>query len=135
MAEETKAEGALVLALTTEASLGQAEKLARALLEKRLVACVSLVPIVSHYRWEGQLTRSEEVQLVLKTQSSCLPSLYEAVLALHSYDTPEWITLTAQTRGAYGLWCDEQLLAPGVIRTGGAPPAPPTNPGDGDPTG
>ena len=124
----------LVLALTTEASLDLAEKLATALLERRLVACVSLLPIVSHYRWEGSHTRAEEVQLLLKTQASCLPTLYDTVMALHSYDTPEWITLTAQTRGAYGLWCAEQLLAP-PLRAGGAPPAPPRSPEDADPTG
>ena len=124
----------LVLALTTEASLDLAEKLATALLERRLVACVSLLPIVSHYRWEGRHTRAEEVQLLLKTQAACLPTLYETVMALHSYVTPEWITVTAQTRGAYGLWGAEQLLAP-PLRAGGAPPAPPRSPEDADPTG
>lgn len=127
-------ERSLVLALTTEANLSLAEKLATALLERRLVACVSLLPIVSLYRWEGRLTRSEEVQLLLKTRASCLPSLYDAVMALHSYDTPEWITLAAQTRGGYGHWCAEQLLAP-PLRAGGGPPAPPANPGDAGPTG
>lgn len=105
-------EGELVLALTTEASRELAETLATSLLERGLVACVSLVPIVSHYRWEGQLTRSEEVQLLLKTRRSCLEALYDAVLALHSYDTPEWITLPARTRGGYGLWCAEQVVGP-----------------------
>jgi periplasmic divalent cation tolerance protein len=124
----------LVLVLTTEASMELAEQLATTLLERGLVACVSLLPIVSHYRWEGQLTRSEEVQLLLKTQTPCLEALHAAVLALHSYATPEWITLTAHTRGGYGLWCDEQLSAP-PIRGDGGPPAPPETPGDGAPTG
>jgi periplasmic divalent cation tolerance protein len=124
----------LVLALTTEASLEQAETLATALLERGLVACVSLLPMVSLYRWEGRLTRSEEVQLLLKTRTSSLEALHAAVLDLHSYDTPEWITLAAQTRGGYGQWCAAQLADP-IIRAGDAPPAPPGNPGAGDPTG
>ncbi|MFN9545567.1 MAG: divalent-cation tolerance protein CutA [Cyanobacteriota bacterium] len=123
----------LVLVLTTEASLETAERLARALLERRLVACVSLVPIVSHYRWQGQLTRGEEVQLLLKTRETSLRALHESVLTLHSYETPEWITLTAHSCGSYGLWCAEQLLAPG-LRADGGPPAPPGSLGDGDPT-
>jgi periplasmic divalent cation tolerance protein len=124
----------LVLVLTTEASPEHAEKLATALLERNLVACVSLLPIVSHYRWEGRLTRGEEVQLLLKTSLPRLEALYGAVMALHSYQTPEWITLSAQTRGGYGLWCAEQLLTP-PFRADGGPPAPPRSPGDGDPTG
>lgn len=127
-------ESDLVLALTTEASLELAERLAIALLERGLVACVSLLPIVSHYRWEGRLTRSEEVQLLLKTREPCLPALHDSVMALHSYATPEWITLTARSRGAYGLWCAEQLVAAN-LRAGDGPPAPPGNSGDGDPAG
>ena len=129
-----RGQSALMLALTTEASLERAEKLATALLERGLVACVSLLPIVSHYRWEGQLTRGEEVQLLLKTQPPRLEALYAAVMALHSYETPEWITLSAHTRGGYGLWCAEQLLGP-TLRADGEPPAPPTSPGAGDPAG
>ena len=45
--------GALVLALTTEANAERAEQLAQALLERRLVACVSIHAVQSHYRWEG----------------------------------------------------------------------------------
>jgi len=127
-------QSALVLALTTEASLERAEQLATALLERGLVACVSLLPIVSHYRWAGQLTRGEEVQLLLKTRASRLEALYAAVMALHSYETPEWITLSAHTRGGYGLWCAEQLVGP-TLRADGEPPAPPTSPGAGDPAG
>ncbi|MEB3316656.1 MAG: divalent-cation tolerance protein CutA [Cyanobacteriota bacterium] len=105
-------ESELVLALTTEANQERAETLASALLERGLVACVSLVPVVSHYRWEGQRMRSEEVQLLLKTRRPWLEDLYTAVMALHSYDTPEWITLSARTRGGYGLWCAQQMVGP-----------------------
>jgi periplasmic divalent cation tolerance protein len=128
------ADAPLVLVLTTEASLEKAEHLATALLARGLVACVSLVPIVSLYRWEGRDTRAEEVQLLLKTQAPCLPALHAAVMALHSYETPEWITLSAHSRGGYGQWCAEQLAA-ASLRAGDGPPAPPGSPGDGDPAG
>jgi len=107
--EEEGEEQALVLALTTEASREQAEALALALLERRLVACVSLLPVQSHYRWQGKLESAREVQLLLKTRADLLEELRVALLALHSYDTPEWIHWRATTAGAYGAWCIEQL--------------------------
>ncbi len=128
------ADDELILVLTTEATLEKAEQLAKALLAKRLVACVSLLPIVSHYSWQDALTRSEEVQLLLKTQAACLNVLYPTLMALHSYETPEWITLVGQTRGAYGAWCAQQLIT-GPLREGGAPPARAMTPKDEDPAG
>lgn len=125
----------LVLVLTTEASQELAEQLATTLLERGLVACASLLPITSHYRWEGLLTRSAEVQLVLKTLPPCLEDLHAAVMALHSYDTPEWITLPGRTRGEYGRWCADQLASPPPLRADVAPPTPPRTPGDGGPAG
>ncbi|MEB3304594.1 MAG: divalent-cation tolerance protein CutA [Cyanobacteriota bacterium] len=113
----------LVLVLTTEVNLEKAELLAATLLEKGLVACVSCMPILSHYFWRGRTTRSDEVQLLLKTQPDSLERLYETVLELHSYETPEWITLGAQTRGAYGAWCFRQL-AGGPAKASDGPPTP-----------
>lgn len=124
----------LVLVLTTEANLIKAEELATQLLETSLVACVSLMPTVSHYRWQGCKTRSEEVQLILKTHPTCVEALYEAVMALHSYDTPEWITLAAQTRGSYSQWCADQLVGMDVNSDDG-PPARSRSQGDGGQAG
>ena len=99
----------LVLALTTERNRECAESLAKELLQRRLVACVSLVPIHSFYFWDGQLQRDLEVQLMLKTSPCCLSALREAVLQLHSYDTPEWITWPVKASPAYGDWLQEEL--------------------------
>jgi periplasmic divalent cation tolerance protein len=99
----------LQLVLTTEASAERARALAAELLELRLVACASLLPVQSHYRWQGQITSSEEVQLLFKTSPERLGALREAVLALHSYDTPEWIHWSAASAGAYGQWLAESL--------------------------
>jgi periplasmic divalent cation tolerance protein len=127
-------EGSLVLVLTTEASVEKAERLAETLLRKGLVACVSLTPIVSLYQWQGRITRSEEVQLLLKTHQPCLAALYQMLMALHSYDTPEWITLQAHSQGAYGSWCAEQLQSPGLMK-GGEPPDRSRSSGGGGPAG
>ncbi|MEB3350146.1 MAG: divalent-cation tolerance protein CutA [Cyanobacteriota bacterium] len=105
----------LTLVLTTEASSQQAETLARQLLEQRLVACVSLWPVRSLYRWQGQLEQSQEVQMLLKLPSRDVPALMERLPQLHSYDTPEWITLPAATAGPYAAW---------IFSPDGAPPVP-----------
>ena len=119
----------LVLALTTERNREQAELLARQLLERRLVACVSLLPIHSLYVWDGQLQRDPEVQLMLKTSPSCVVALQEAVLQLHSYDTPEWITWPAMASQAYGHWLQQEL------RSDASSPAPSDRPESGPQAG
>ena len=94
----------LTLCLTTEANPVLARALARTLLERRLVACVSLLPIQSLYHWQGQLQEEQEVQLLLKTTQDRLKPLQVAIEELHSYETPEWIYWTADSGKAYGDW-------------------------------
>ena len=67
----------LLLALTTEATPALAEALAEALLERRLAACVALQPLRSLYRWQGELERGEEVQLLIKSHPSRLAELVD----------------------------------------------------------
>lgn len=100
-------DGRLILVLTTEADGERAEALARALLERRLVACASLLPVRSLYRWQGRIESAGEVQLLLKTTEERLEELRAALVQLHGYDTPEWIHWPAGTGGDYGRWCRE----------------------------
>ena len=95
---------AVLLALTTEANTERAEALAEALLQRGLAACVALTPLRSLYRWQGQLERSQEVQLLIKAQPERLAELEAAVHALHSYDTPEWLHWQAASSAGYGAW-------------------------------
>lgn len=96
-----------VLALTTEASEALALKLAEAMLERRLAACVALKPVQSLYRWQDKLERSSEVQLLIKTHPSCLKALEQAVRELHSYATPQWLHWGAEASGDYAAWLSE----------------------------
>lgn len=102
----------IAVVLSSEASEERAEALARQLLERRLVACVSLLPVRSLYQWQGRLERSEEVKLLLKTTPEQLEALHEALLSLHSYTTPEWIVLSGTTAAGYGAWISGELGAP-----------------------
>ena len=95
--------------MTSEATPERADALARALLEQRLVACVSVLPVRSHYRWEGAIETADEVKLLLKTTPEQLSDLHRALHAQHGYETPEWIVLGGRSRGDYGLWLEEQL--------------------------
>ncbi len=88
--------------LTSEGSPEQADALARQLVQRHLVACASLLPVRSHYRWQGQLQSSHEVKLLLKTSPDQLAGLRDALAELHSYETPEWVHWEAASDGAYG---------------------------------
>ncbi|MBW4466494.1 MAG: divalent-cation tolerance protein CutA [Pegethrix bostrychoides GSE-TBD4-15B] len=77
----------------TAASEAEAEQLAEALIAARLAACVSLLPIRSIYTWGGEVCREAEWQLVIKTRLDHFAELEAKIRELHSYETPEIITL------------------------------------------
>lgn len=92
--------------LVTAPDLKTARALAGAALQARLIACANLVPKVeSHFWWQGKITTSAEVLLVLKTQRSKLAALEKLLLAKHPYDTPEIIVLPVRAgNGRYLDW-------------------------------
>ena len=78
----------------TASSTEEAERIAHALVEERLAACVNIVPgVTSVYRWEGQVQRDAEVLLIAKTVEANLARLVQRVKDLHSYDVPEVVAL------------------------------------------
>jgi periplasmic divalent cation tolerance protein len=82
------------LVLTTAGSHPEAKKIAHALVERRLAACVNIVPqIESVYRWQGNVETATEWLLLIKTQASSFERVREAVKELHSYDLPECVML------------------------------------------
>lgn len=83
-----------MVAFVTAATTDEATRIARALVDERLAACVNIIaPIVSVYRWEGHVQQDSEVLLVIKTTDARLPDLVRRVKALHSYQVPEVIAL------------------------------------------
>lgn len=74
----------------TAANRGEAARLAEMLVEKRLAACVQILPeMESVYRWQGKVERQSEVLLIAKTTGAKFEELEKEVRALHSYETPE----------------------------------------------
>ena len=82
------------IVLTTAGSVEEARKLARALVENRLAACVNVVPQVeSIYHWQGKVESAAEWLLVIKTMARSFPGVQATIEALHSYEVPECIML------------------------------------------
>ncbi len=77
-----------------------APKLARAIVEARLGACVTTMPIRSTYRWKGDIHEDEEVQLVVKTTRDRFSALEAFVRANHTCDVPELLALPVVEAGA-----------------------------------
>ena len=99
----------VALVLTTVADSATARTLARSLLARRLVACATLVPVESIYRWEGDVEEAAEVQLILKTDSAGVAGVLEAVEDSHPYDLPEMLVLEAGASSAYAAWVEAEV--------------------------
>lgn len=89
---------------------GVAERIAAALVDERLAACVSVLPgIASIYRWQGKVERADEVLLLAKTTRERLAALAARIAALHPYELPEVIAVEAAGGlPAYLAWIAEQ---------------------------
>ncbi len=102
----------LIVVYVTVGSSAEGDRLAHALVEERLAACVNRIrPVQSIYRWQGQVERSEEELLIIKTKSGLFDRLKKRVQDLHSYSVPEIIALPiTEGNEDYLKWLDEQLL-------------------------
>ena len=81
--------------LVTCGSTAEATRIARAVVEARLAACVNILPgaVTSIYRWKGKVESAREKLVIIKTSRKRLLKLQAAVTRLHSYDVPEFIAL------------------------------------------
>jgi periplasmic divalent cation tolerance protein len=98
------AEDARVVFVTAPPAAAPA--LARALVDRRLAACVNAVPgLTSTYRWQGTVHADPETLLVVKTTKDRLPELLAALHELHPYDVPEALSLVPDAGSApYLAW-------------------------------
>jgi periplasmic divalent cation tolerance protein len=83
-----------VFVYTTYPSLVEAERIGKAVLERRLAACVNILPgMVSHYWWGGKIERGEEVVMIIKTRAALAERVRAAVKEMHPYETPAILVL------------------------------------------
>lgn len=87
-----------------------AQRIAHALVDERLAACVQIVPgLVSVYRWQGEVRRDDEQLLLIKTSRERWPALAARVRELHPYETPELLAFDAADGSAdYLAWLAAQ---------------------------
>jgi periplasmic divalent cation tolerance protein len=102
-----------IVVLSTCGSAEEAERIARSLVEKRLAACVSLIPGVrSIYRWKGAIEDSQEVLLVVKSSRALLNELRMEIEKMHTNEVPEVIAMQiVDGAEAYLEWMDRELVA------------------------
>lgn len=91
----------------------RSEDLSKRLLEKELVACVSILPVRSLYRWDGEPCDEEEHLLIMKTRRSLADAVVSALKAMHPYEVPEIIALPV-TAGhlPYLSWVEGETREP-----------------------
>lgn len=102
-----------IVVLSTCNSDEQARAIARELVEKRLAACVNIVPgIRSIYHWQGTLEEDTEYLLLIKSRRDLLERLTVELQKIHSYDIPEVVALQVVDGSATYLgWMDRELTA------------------------
>jgi periplasmic divalent cation tolerance protein len=95
---------------TTLGSAGQAQELARALVQARLAACVQVdPPMTSTYNWNGQLCEEAEVRLTIKTLPACRQAVQDFLARHHPYDTPQFLAQVLRASDAYAAWVRSEV--------------------------
>ena len=101
-----------VILYTTWPDAEKAEAVGAEAVAERLAACANIfAPIISIYRWEGAIERSNEVPMILKTSTSAAPALRDFLRERHPYEAPCILTLRvdpALSDSAYLAWVEGQ---------------------------
>ena len=94
----------IYLVITNEASKERAFKLADLLLKAKLIPCVTFKNIESHFWWEGNITKSQEVQLMIKCKEENVNKICNKISKWHSYEVPEIIYFCVSANKKYHDW-------------------------------
>ncbi|MEA3013313.1 MAG: periplasmic divalent cation tolerance protein [Sphingomonadales bacterium] len=97
---------AIVSVYAVFADAGEAERIARAVVEERLAACANILgPCLSIYRWQGKVEEAAEVAAIFKSQADQADTLVARIAALHSYEVPAIVVWPiADAPAAYADW-------------------------------
>jgi len=95
---------------TTVATIEEARKIARALVERRLAACAQITEIESFYCWEGTVQNEPEFRILFKTTDAQYQAVETAIRELHSYDLPAiYAVALGQIYAPYAKWVEAGL--------------------------
>lgn len=84
----------------------QAQNIAQALIAQRCAACVTLSPVQSVYRWEGEVCIDQEVTLTAKVSHQALEHCVEHLRSLHPYELPEILVIPVDTQFSHTAYLD-----------------------------
>jgi periplasmic divalent cation tolerance protein len=103
----------IVFVYTTYPSVAEAEKAGRAIVERRLAACVNILPgMISHYWWEGAIERGEEAVMIIKTRAVLAEAVRAAVKDMHSYSAPAILVMPIESvDSTYHAWLLKETQA------------------------
>lgn len=99
------------IVLTTAGSQDEARRIANTLVERRLTACVNIIPKAqSIYRWQGKIQEAEEWLLMIKSTAQLFEKLRDAIKELHPYELPECVSFAADNGSEeYVKWITESV--------------------------
>ena len=101
----------MLVVMTTTPDAEEAERLAHAIVDERLAACVQIMPkMTSVYFWEGGVQKEPEHLLLIKTLEGKFEALEKFILENHSYDVPEIVALSSMhVSDSYNGWLRDYL--------------------------
>jgi len=104
----------VLVVLTNCPDVASADRIARALIENRVAACVNrLAPVASIFRWQGAIEEASEVPLLIKCTRERYAAVEQLIRELHPYTVPEIIaTPVVAGFGPYLRWIDDETQPP-----------------------
>jgi periplasmic divalent cation tolerance protein len=100
-----------IAVITTLGSRADAERMARALVERKLAACAQISEISSIYRWKGEVQQEPEFRLLLKTTDALYQAIEQAIREQHSYELPAIHAFALEhVLPAYAAWIEDNVL-------------------------
>ena len=98
----------MIIIFVSFESTEDAEKVANALIDKKLAACISLVPVTNFYYWKGEKVRSDEIEGIIKTRDGYFEKINKEIGQLLPYSIPQIIVLDAKASEKYNEWVEKQ---------------------------
>jgi len=99
----------MILIYITISSEEEAKKIARHLLEEKLIACANIFPIQSMYNWKGKMADEKEIVVLGKTKAENYEKIVSEVEKIHSYDIPCILKIPMESNQKYEDWLSGEM--------------------------
>ena len=87
----------------------EAFKISKMLLDKKLIACANIYPIISMFRWKNKIQNNQEIVLLVKTLENKYKSIKKEVEKIHSYETPCILKIKVKGNNKFEKWVKEEV--------------------------